>query len=98
MNISKTFSARVANLKLATIVSASILLAACGGGDDEQDYKTHLERAHAYQEQGQFNAALIEYRNAVKKSAGKPEVMVEFADLMNELGQNRSAKEFLESI
>jgi predicted Zn-dependent protease len=98
MNISKTFSARVANLKLATIVSAGILLAACGGGNDEQDYKTHLDRAHAYQEQGQFNAALIEYRNAVKKSGGKPEVMVEFADLMNDLGQSKSARDFLEAI
>jgi predicted Zn-dependent protease len=98
MNIKKTFSARIANLKLATLVSTSILLSACGGGDDEQDYKMHLDRAHAYQEQGQFNAALIEYRNAAQKSGGKPEVMVEFADLMNELGQSNSARGFLEAI
>jgi len=85
-------------LKLATAVSAALLLSACGGEDADTEYQNHLDRAHAYQEQGQYKAAMIEYRNAVKKSGGKPEVMIQFADVMNHLGNHQNARSYLEAL
>lgn len=83
-------------IRLVTAISVSLLLGACGGEDVDTEFQNHLDRAKAYQGQGQYKAAVIEYRNAVKKSQGRPEVMVQFADVMNEMGNHQGAKSYLE--
>ncbi|KZZ46428.1 hypothetical protein A3758_14010 [Oleiphilus sp. HI0118] len=93
-----SISRRFTKLKLVSTVSAVLLLAACGGDDTDTEYQNHLDRAKAYQGQGQYKAAMIEYRNAAKKSGGNPEVMIEFADVMNEVGDHRNARAYLEAI
>ncbi|KZX80774.1 hypothetical protein A3715_07870 [Oleiphilus sp. HI0009] len=89
---------QVSKLKLVTAVSAALFLGACGGDDTDTEFQNHLDRAKAYQSQGQYKAAMIEYRNAAKKSGGKPEVMIEFADAMNEVGNHQNARIYLEAI
>ena len=93
-----SISRRFTKLKLVSAVSAVLLLSACGGDDTDTEYQNHLDRAKAYQGQGQYKAAMIEYRNAAKKSGGKPEVMIEFADVMNEVGDHRNARAYLEAL
>ncbi len=89
---------RFTKLKLVSAVSAVLLLTACGGDDADTEYQNHLDRAKAYQGQGQYKAAMIEYRNAAKKSGGKPAVMIAFADAMNEVGDHRNAQAYLEAL
>ena len=69
---------------------------ACSSSNDEQDNARHLERATAYQEQGQYKAAIIEYKNAVNKSKSDVEVMLQYANMLNTLGHYSSALSLLE--
>jgi len=82
-------------LRLASTLFA-VLLVACGEPENEQTNALHLERAKAYQEQGQYNAATIEYKNAVKKSGAEVGAITQYADMLNALGQHTSALNLLE--
>lgn len=75
-----------------------IALAACGESGDEQEDSMHLDRANAYQDQGQYKAAIIEYKNAVKKTAGATDVIVQYANMFNKLGLHPSALTLLEQV
>jgi len=72
------------------------VLAACGETDKKQSNANHLLRAKAYQEQGQYKAAMIEYRNAVKKAGDDNSALVEYADMLNKLGRYSVALGMLE--
>jgi len=85
-------------VKYTALFLSLVLLAACSADDPESTNSEHLSRAKAYQEQGQYNAAMIEYRNAVKTSGGGVESILGYADLLNSLGRNRNAAEMLEAI
>ena len=98
MDSKRSITQKLTKLRLVTAVSVSLLLSACGGDDADTEFQNHLDRAKAYQSQGQYKAAVIEYRNAVKKSQGKPEVMVQFADVMNEMGNHQGARSYLEAL
>ena len=67
------------------------ILVACGNPESEQANVMHLDRAKAYQDQGQYKAAMIEYKNAVKKSNANEKAIVPYADMFNTLGQNTAA-------
>jgi len=43
-----------------------LILVACSSPDNEQTNARHLERATAYQDQGQYKAAIIEYKIRLK--------------------------------
>jgi len=73
-----------------------ILLSACGESQDQQANANHLTRAKAYQEQGQYKAATIEYKNAVKKTKGDTTAISQYADMLNRLGHYASALGLLE--
>jgi len=73
-----------------------LVLVACSGPDNEQANAMHLERAAAYQEQGQYKAAIIEYKNAVKRSKGGVKAILQYAQMMNELGRHAAALSLLE--
>lgn len=81
-------------LLLAGAVS-SILLTGCSGDDAQELNTQHLTRAEAYTEQGQYKAAIIEYRNAVKTSEGKVDSLLAYADMLNDIGRYGSALELL---
>ena len=78
------------------LACSTMILTGCSQDDPESLYTQHLERAKAYQEQGQYKAAIIEYRNAVKKSEGKVETIIDYADMLNEMGRFGSALALLE--
>jgi len=73
-----------------------LTLVACSGPDKEQTNAMHLERAAAYQEQGQYKAAIIEYKNAVKKSKGDVGVIIQYAKMLNDLGHHAAGLNLLE--
>lgn len=72
-------------------------LVACGESQQDQSFADHLSRADVYQEQGQYKAATIEYKNAIKKSKADVSVLVAYANMLNHLGQYPSALGLLES-
>ena len=75
-----------------------LFLVACGGSEQEQSHMDHLSRAQVYQEQGQYKAAIIEYKNAVKKSQGDLNVFLQYASMLNRLGQHSAALNLLEQV
>jgi tetratricopeptide (TPR) repeat protein len=84
---------------VTSILSIGIAISAgCSEDSDDQAYQVHIDRAKAYQDQWQYNAATIEYRNALQKSAGKIDVVVDYALMLNELGRFLTARQLLESV
>ncbi len=81
-------------LGLALVAS----LVACGEPEGQTDNINHISRAKAYQEQGQYKAAIIEYKNAVKKGGTSSLAAVEYADMLNRLGNHSSALGLLEQV
>ena len=73
-----------------------LFIAGCSSENPEELETHHLQRATAYQEQGQYKAAMIEYRNAVKKSGGAMESIIQYADMLNGLGHHAAALNLLE--
>ncbi len=74
------------------------ILAACGESQNNQSNIDHLSRAKIYQEQGQYKAAVIEYRNAVRNADGDIQAYLEYAAMMNRLGHYKTALDLLEQI
>ena len=73
-----------------------VVLSACGESKNEQTNAMHLDRARVYQEQGQYKAATIEYKNAVKKSGGDVAAIVQYSNMLNKLGHYSTALSLLE--
>lgn len=88
-------------IKVFLVASSVLVLSACGNKNVEETGRIHIERAQAYQDQGQYKAAVIEYKNAVQKSEGNDEAqisaLVSYAEMLNSLSQYRSAQALLES-
>jgi len=74
------------------------VLAACGESGNDLEETAHLDRAKVYQGQGQYKAAIIEYKNAVQKSGGAVDVIVRYADMFNQLGHHSAALTLLEQV
>lgn len=74
------------------------MLIACGETDQKELNANHLARAKAYAEQGQYKAATIEYKNAVKKSGGEASSIVQYAEMLIKLGQYDAALSLLEQV
>lgn len=64
-------------------------------GDEAQ---RHLSTARAYQQQGQWRAAMIEARNAASKAEQPAEGLALLADIYMQIGANQAAAELLEKI
>ena len=75
-----------------------IFLHACGETQQEQSHVDHLSRGKIYQEQGQYKAAVIEYKNAVKKSDGDVSAFLDYATMLNKLAQHQAALNLLEQV
>ena len=85
-------------LKKLALLFSLVTLVACSSDDPQSNSNEHLSRAQIYQEQGQYKAAIIEFRNAVKASDGGTESVVLYAGLLSDLGRFRNAVEMLENI
>ena len=80
------------------VLLSALLLSACNETSEQQSEFSHLERASAYQEQGQYKAATIEFKNAVKKSNGNATASIQYADMLNRLGHYDAALKLLNSV
>ena len=85
-------------LKKLALLFSLFTFVACSSEDPQSNSSEHLSRAQIYQDQGQYKAAIIEFRNAVKTSDGGTESVVLYAGLLNDLGRFRNAAEMLENI
>lgn len=84
--------------KRSIAFSMVLFLAACGEPSQQESNANHLSRAAAYQDQGQYKAATIEYKNAVKKSSGEASAIVPYAVMLNKLGQYSASLSTLEQV
>lgn len=62
------------------------------------DAKRHLASARAYQQQGQWRAAMIEARNAASKGEHPEEGLAVLADIYVQIGANQAAADVFEKI
>lgn len=75
------------------------LLAGCGESvDSERQAAIYLESGAAYRQQGQYRAAMIEARNAIKYAPQKLEGYWLLADILAQLGNPHASNEVLMSL
>ena len=67
---------------------AVVALSSCGdqAANTAEEARRHIERAQAYSKQGQFRAAMIEARNAVRKAPNNPVALSTLGSLLLEVG------------
>lgn len=74
----------------------------CDDTSDQQEQEVHatyyLDRVESYRQQGQYRAALIEARNALKHGSDSRAATLKLASLYRELGQIKTAQETLEKL
>jgi len=89
----------VFNLKTFLLSAALTLLVGCSEdsnqGKDTRSADAHLNNSERYIKQGQYRPAILEIRNAVKKSPSAESIGA-LADVYLELGQYKSAQTLLE--
>jgi len=71
------------------------ILASCSDQANQQDAADYITRSEAYQSQGQFRAAMIEIRNAIQANPENPDFVIQYANLLIELGNANQAEEIL---
>ena len=87
------------NMKLRFLSAMlALTLTACGAEDASQNSANNLVRAKVYQEQGQYRAAFIEYKNALKNSSGDEKAFIQYAKMLNNLGRHEQALALLKQV
>ncbi|MFT5579162.1 MAG: putative Zn-dependent protease, partial [Paraglaciecola psychrophila] len=86
--------------KILPTLCLSLLIVSCGSETENtaEVVQSHLERSQAYQEQGQYRAAIIEARNIIKKDRNNNLGYLRLAQMYVELGSHRAASGLLETI
>jgi Tfp pilus assembly protein PilF len=87
---------KLSKSRIVSVLSLSIMISACSSETPETKGAQHLERAQAYQNQGQYKAATIEYRNALKNSQNSEEAVLGFADMLNDMGRFQDALKLID--
>ncbi|TQV71743.1 tetratricopeptide repeat protein [Exilibacterium tricleocarpae] len=84
----------------APALVAALLLGGCDGGpgDLRAESSQRIERAQAYHKQGQYRAAMIEARNAIKLAPELAEPHIALARIFNTLAQGKQALTQLDQI
>jgi tetratricopeptide (TPR) repeat protein len=75
-----------------------LLLSACDQPNPAAEAKLFLKRSEAYQQQGQFRAALIEARNAMRLAPQEVGAYLQMTQLYNQLGYYRTTLEMIASM
>lgn len=86
--------------RVLVVAISCVCLQACdrSGKQKVDEAKRHLATARAYQQQGQWRAAMIEARNAASKGATADEGLAVLADIYMQIGANQAAIELFEKI
>lgn len=84
-------------LKSLSTILLTLLVAACSPNENnnEDRIELHLKQSNAYQQQGQYRAAIIEARNIIKKAPDSELGFLRLGELLVELGNYKSASETL---
>lgn len=95
MKIQKAVLAKYLALFLSTF-----LITSCGNETEKTAdvVASHLERSKAYQDQGQYRAAIIEARNIIKKDQNNNVGYLQLAQMYITLGNHKAASSLLENI
>ena len=85
---------------LSLITSILLVLSACGGEPEEKtvDIEPYLTNSTSFLDGGQFQAAIIESRNAIQAAPTDPRGHVSLAKIYIEVGQPKEATKLLESL
>lgn len=85
---------------LAALLLSTTLLQGCDRAESPAAIQTktqeYIDRAENYRSHGQYRAAIIETRNALQKNPKDAAAIAKLADIMNELGQGKTAAKLLE--
>lgn len=81
---------------LPIVILIVATLSGCGKEESSQKAEDYLNRAQAYQTQGQYRAAIIEVTNAMNAAPQEVEYPLALADMYIELGAARRASSLLE--
>lgn len=85
-------------LRRTTALALSLALFACAGSENNpQEAQSHIERSIAYEDQGQYRAAMIEMRNAIQANPSDPSISLRYAELLMEISNVRQAIQLLEN-
>ncbi|EAR11135.1 TPR repeat protein [Reinekea sp. MED297] len=68
----------------------------CSSDNASIEAQDHLDRSLAYQQQGQFRAAMIEARNALQVDPADDANLLHYANLLQEVGSSSQAEQLLE--
>lgn len=81
----------------ACLLAGSLWLTGCGNSvTPAEQAAIHAKSSEAYLQQGQYRAAMIEARNAIKNAPKDPEGYLLLAQMYNDLGDAKSAVEVLD--
>lgn len=82
------------------VIAMTVLIIACGDKEGERsaDAQRHQRTAVAYQQQGQFRAAMLEARNAVQLQPQEPVGYIVLAQIYNQVGAFASTQNLLEGV
>ena len=70
-------------------------LGACNPDNSAEEATLHIKRSQAYEQQGQYRAAILEARNAVRLDPGNTQTIRQLATVYNTLGYYRSTLKLL---
>ncbi len=85
------------NMKFLVILLASILFAGCG--PDGETVEEVLGKAQEYQQKGELNASVIEYKNAIRLAPERSDLRFSLGQIYSDRGDFQSAlKEFSKAI
>lgn len=84
---------------LAALLLAALVLPGCDRANHAAaEAKQYVERAEGYRHQGQYQAAIIEARNALKENPNDQSARLKLAQIYLELGQGRAVTQLLEPV
>lgn len=89
-------AARFPALLLVLLITALLTQTGCDVADPAALARHHLDSSRAYLAQGQYRAAIIEARNAIRQQPDDPGGHLLLAGLYNQLGHPRQALEVLD--
>ncbi|WP_146171171.1 tetratricopeptide repeat protein, partial [Saccharospirillum sp. MSK14-1] len=89
---------KTTTINTITAILTALLLVGCSNNTDVNKANEFVERSQAYEQQGQYRAALIEMRNALQAQPNSGPFVVRYANLLTSIGSPNQAEEILKSV
>lgn len=88
----------ISSLFLPLIVSICLIGCSDGDGINKEDAARFIKSAETYSSQGQYRAAILEAKNAIKSNPGDPTAFIVLGKIYNQLGAYQATQTILEPI